>query len=318
MDQIKNPFSPGAGATPPALVGRQMLLDKANILFERLREGRSEKNFFLVGLSGVGKTVLLTEIDKHARDRHYPSIFVEAHENKSLPQLLIPPLRHLLYRLDAGERVNTRVKKAFRVLKSFMNGIKFKFQDIEVSLDIDPEKGAADSGDLEFDLPALLEAIGEISLDLKTVMVIIIDELQYLSIHEMSALIMSIHRITQRQLPLALVGAGLPQLVGLTGRSKSYAERLFDFPRVGALSKQDTLTALKEPVLKQQIDFNNDALVEIFFTNARISLFFCKNGGTKHGTWLKNRLLIFKPLNWPHKNRLNVLMKVFFVYVLND
>ena len=145
------------------------------------------------------------------------------------------------------ENLSRKVKRSFQVLKSFMNSVKMKIQDFEISLDIDPEVGTADSGDLESDLPALLEAIAEAALDRKTAVAIIIDELQYLSEHEMSALIMAMHRIAQKKLPLALVGAGLPQLVGLMGRSKSYAERLFDFPKIGPLEKEDTIAALRGP-----------------------------------------------------------------------
>ena len=132
-----------------------------------------------------------------------------------------------------------------------------------MALDVDPEAGTADSGDLEADLPFLFEAIAEAARDRKTAISIVIDELQYLSEIEMSALIMAIHKVAQKQLPLALIGAGLPQLVGLTGRSKSYAERLFDFPQVGPLSEKDAFAALREPAKLQKVDFRDEALQEI-------------------------------------------------------
>ncbi len=232
MDKILNPFSPGAGTPPPELAGRQHILEKARIMFARLKAGRSEKSFLLIGLRGVGKTVLLNEINSLAEQSGYNAILIEAHERKSLAALLLPSLRQLLFKLDRMENLSSKVKRGFNVLKSFMNTLKLKYQDFELSLDNDPEVGTADSGDLESDLPALLEAIAEAALDRKTAVAIIIDELQYLSEHEMSALIMAIHRIAQKKLPLALVGAGLPQLVGLMGKSKSYAERLFDFPKI--------------------------------------------------------------------------------------
>ena len=263
MDPVRNPFSPGAGTPPPELAGRQPILEKARIMFERLKAGRSEKSFLLVGLRGVGKTVLLNEIHRVSEQSGYKSIFIEAHEKKSLAALLLPPLRQLLFQLDRMESLSEKVKKGLRVLKSFMESVKLKYQDIEVSLDIDPEIGTADSGDLESDLPMLLEAIAEAALERKTAVAIIIDELQYLSEHEMSALIMAIHRIAQKRLPLALVGAGLPQLVGLTGRSKSYAERLFDFPKIGPLEKFDAIAALKGPANEQGADITEDALDEI-------------------------------------------------------
>ena len=200
----------------------------------------------MVGLRGVGKTVLLNEIDKLAKKNEYHSVYIEAHERKNLSSLLLPHLRYMLFQLDKGT-VSEKVKRGFRVLKSFLNGIKLKFHDVEISLDIDPEKGSADSGDIEADIPVLLESIAEAALDKKTAIAIIIDELQYLSEMELSALIMAVHRISQKQLPLILAGAGLPQLVGLTGRSKSYAERLFDFPNIGPLKRRMLLLPYRNP-----------------------------------------------------------------------
>lgn len=263
MNPITNPFSPGAGTRPPELAGRQAILNKAHILFERLKVGRSEKSFLLVGLRGVGKTVLLNEIKLLAEESEYKTILIEAHEKKSLAALILPDLRHLLYRLDRLENASQHLKKAFRVLKSFITGMKLKFQDIEVSLDIDPEIGTADSGDIEYDLPALLEVIAEAAAERNTAIALIIDELQYISEVEMSALIMAAHRIAQKNLPLALVGAGLPQLVGLTGRSKSYAERLFDFPRIGPLERDDAIDALRLPMHEQNVDITQSAINDI-------------------------------------------------------
>lgn len=263
MDPIQNPFSPGAGTPPPELAGRQNIIIKARTLFERLKAGRSEKSFLLVGLRGVGKTVLLNEIDRLSSQSGYRSIFIEAHEKKPLAALLLPPLRQLLYQLDRMENLSKKVKKGLRVLKSFAEGNKLKYWDIELYLDIDPEIGTADSGELESDLPALLEAIADAAVERKTAIAIIIDELQYLSENEMSAIIMAIHKISQKKLPLALIGAGLPQLVGLTGRTKSYAERLFDFPKIGPLERKDAFDALQAPAKEQGVEITEDALIEI-------------------------------------------------------
>lgn len=265
MDKIQNPFSPGAGSPPPELVGRQHLLDKAHIMFERLKAGRSEKSFLLIGLRGVGKTVLLSEIGRLAEQSGHKSIFIEADESNSLVALLLPPLRQLLFQLNRTESINRKVKRAFQVFKSFMNGVKMKMNDIEFSfdLDIDPEMGTADSGVLESDLPALFEAIAEAAMERKMIVAIIIDEFQHLSAHEMSALIKAMHRMAQRRLPIALVGAGLPQLVGLMGKSKSYAERLFDFPKMGPLEKSNSIAALRGPAQEQNVSITDDAIEEI-------------------------------------------------------
>ena len=161
------------------------------------------------------------------------------------------------------ENLSEKVKKGFRILKSFLSGVKVKAYDFEFSLDVDPETGTADSGDLEIDLPPLLEAIADAAKDRKVAIAIIIDELQYLSEKELSALIMAIHRINQRSLPLVLIGAGLPQLVGLAGKSKSYAERLFDYPAIGPLDTPDAIEALQGPLKEQNVEFSQQAIEEI-------------------------------------------------------
>ena len=263
MNPLQNPFSPGAGSPPPELAGRSNILERSKIVLGRLKAGKSEKSFLLVGLRGVGKTVLLNEIHKYAQNEKFKSILIEAHEGKSLAALLLPPLRQVLFSLDQMANINQKVKRGLRVLKSFFNSIRMKVNDVEISLDIDPETGTADSGDLESDLPALLEVIAEAAEARGTAVAIIIDEIQYLSEKEFSALIMAIHRIVQKQLPLILVGAGLPQLVGLAGRSKSYAERLFDYPKIGPLNRLDTILAIQEPVKEQGISFTDEALNEV-------------------------------------------------------
>jgi hypothetical protein len=267
MNRAKNPFSPGAGTPPPELAGRSVILDDSIVALERVRNGRAEKSMIMVGLRGVGKTVLLGEIQRLAESLNYKTTFIEAHESrqkKSLPELLVPHLRRILFDLDRGERVSEKAKKALRVFKSFISALKLKSGDVEFSLAFDAETGEADSGDLEVDLAALFVSIGEAAKDRITAVAIIIDELQYIDEKELSALIMAIHRVSQKSLPLILIGAGLPQLVGKAGNSKSYAERLFSFPIVGALSKEDALIALQAPVKELGVSFSERALDQIF------------------------------------------------------
>lgn len=263
MDPVQNPFSPGAGNPPPELAGRSELLDNAGIIIARVKAGRHERSLMLVGLRGVGKTVLLNRIGAMAESSGYAVLSIEATEGRSLPELLLPPLRQALFRFDAMSGLSDKVKRGFRVLRSFMGAVKVKVSDLEVVLDVDPERGTADSGDLEADLPELLVAVGEAAQDRRSAVVITIDELQYIGEDEMSALIMAIHRVSQRQLPLLLVGAGLPQLVALAGRSKSYAERLFVYPEIGALSRTDARKALQGPVQQQQVSFTDRALEDL-------------------------------------------------------
>lgn len=264
MDAIKNPFSPGAGSPPPELVGRAGILEQARILLGRVQAKRPEKSILLTGLRGVGKTVLLNEIDRLAVKTGYRTVVVEAHEDKSLAALLVPPLRKLLFELDRVAGAGDKAKRGLAVLKGFMNGVKVSLGDIEVGLDIDPEKGAADSGDLESDLPNLFVAVAEAAEERKIPIALLIDELQYFDEKEISALIMAMHKMQQRQLPMVLIGAGLPILPRLAGESKSYAERLFSFPDIGALSEPDANKALQDPTQAVGVEFEAAALKEIF------------------------------------------------------
>ena len=263
MDPLRNPFSPGAGSPPPELAGRAQILEQARITLGRIKAGRPERSLLLIGLRGVGKTVLLNKIRELADQSGYKSVLIEAHESKPLAALLLPPLRQLLISLDRMASVSEKAKRGLRVLKSFFNGVKLKYQDIEIGIDIDAEPGIADSGDLEADLSAVFLALGEAAADRGTPIALIVDEMQYLDEEELSALIMAMHQLSQRQLPVVLIGAGLPQLVALAGRAKSYAERLFQFPEVGALQDADAAAALQEPVREQHVQFTEKALREI-------------------------------------------------------
>lgn len=262
MNIVLNPFSPGAGTPPPALVGREELLEKARVAVERVRALRSEKSLLLVGLRGVGKTVLLRTIADTAEELRCQVVFIETPEDQSLPELLAPPLREALLRLDAMAGLNEKVKRALRVFRSFLGTIKVGKEHI--SLEIDPEFGTGDSGNLQADLSALFLAVAEAAKARGTALVLILDELQYLREHEFRALITALHAVGQKQLPLVLLGAGLPQLVGLAGKAKSYAERLFLFPAVGPLGLAEATDALQRPVKTQNVEFTEGALRLIF------------------------------------------------------
>jgi len=264
MDKIRNPFSPGAGAPPPELAGRDGVLEQAEVLFARIRQKRPEKSLIMTGLRGVGKTVLLNEMDRMAREAGYRTVFIEASEQKPLAVLLVPQLRSLLYALDRVAGAGNKVRRGLAVLKSFVGAIKVSFRDVELGLDIEPEKGTADSGDLEVDLPSLFIAIGEAAGERQSAVAIFIDEIQFFSKAELNALIMAMHKMQQRQLPLVLVGAGLPILPGLAGDAKSYAERLFSFPDIGPLQEEDAAKALQDPVMDEGVAFEVEALEEIF------------------------------------------------------
>jgi hypothetical protein len=264
MNPINNPFSPGAGSPPPELVGRDPILEQARVLLGRIKLKRPEKSMLLTGLRGVGKTVLLNEIERQAKAAGYRTISIEAHEGKALGPLLAPHLRMLLYDLDRIAGAGHKVRRGLAVLRSFVGALKVEVGEVSLGLDIEPEKGAADSGDLEIDLPNLFVAVAEAAEERQTAVAVLIDEIQYFNQKELGALIMAMHKLQQRQLPFVLLGAGLPVLPGLAGESKSYAERLFSFPDIGALSAADAAKALREPAQAAGVVFEAPALAEVF------------------------------------------------------
>ena len=264
MDPVNNPFSPGAGTPPPELAGRDALREKVRVMIERVRRGRPDKSVLMIGLRGVGKTVLLDQMRIDAERAGNETMRIEAPEDRSLPAILAPQLRLVLLRLSRREQVKDLAERALRALAGFAKALKVKYQDLDVGLDFAPEPGLADNGDLEHDLQALIELLGEAAKEASTAVVMFIDELQYVEEKELAALITSLHRAAQRQLPVALVGAGLPQLPGRMGRAKSYAERLFDFPVIGALPAQAATLAIRKPVEDLSARIEDEALEAIF------------------------------------------------------
>ena len=263
MDPVSNPFAPGAGTPPPELAGRDDVRETVRIATERIRRGLPAKSILMVGLRGVGKTVLLDRMRDDAEARGIHTVRIEAPEGRSLPALLAPQLRLALLRLSKNEKAKDLARRGLRALAGFARALKVTFHDIEVGLDLEPEPGLADNGDLEHDLQALLEVVGEAARRAGTALILFIDELQYVEEDQLAALITALHRTAQRRLPIALVGAGLPQLRGRMGKAKSYAERLFDFPEIGPLSPAAAKTAIAKPAAAQKVGVNDDALDQI-------------------------------------------------------
>ena len=263
MDPVANPYAPGAGTPPPELSGRAGLREAVRIATERVRAGRPAKSLLLIGLRGVGKTVLLDRMRSDAEAAGLHTLRIEAPEGRSLPAILAPQLRLALLRLSRVEQARDLGRRALRALTGFARGLKVKYEDIEVGVDYEPEPGLADNGDLEHDLQALLEAAGEAARSAGSALVLFIDEFQYAEEDQMAALITALHRLAQQQLPVMMVGAGLPQLPGRMGRAKSYAERLFDFPQVGPLDDIAAREALALPARQQDVEFTPEALDRI-------------------------------------------------------
>ncbi len=263
MDPVKNPYSPGAGSPPPELAGRDKLRNDVRIAIARIRLGNPAKSVLMVGLRGVGKTVLLERMRLDAEESGAFTLWIEAPENRSLPALLAPKLRQVLLRLGRVEKAKNLAQRGLRALAGFAKGLKFKYADIEVGYDLDPEPGLADNGDLEVDLTALLEEVGLAARDAQTAVVLFIDEVQYLEENQFAALISALHRCAQNKLPLTVVGAGLPTLRALAGNAKSYAERLFDFPTIGPLNPADAELAIVKPANNAGVELVPEAVAEI-------------------------------------------------------
>ncbi|MEL6506683.1 MAG: AAA family ATPase [Pseudomonadota bacterium] len=262
MDPIRNPFAPGAGTRPPELAGRDEIIRETDIALQRTVTGKNARSGIFLGLRGTGKTVLLTNFESLAEDRNHLTAFIEAPENNPLSDLLYPKIYQILRRLSLIESAKSQSHKAFQALRGFAAAFNIKVGDVSIS--VDPEPGYADSGDLEMDLPDLFVRVGDAAKAAGKGVTFLVDELQYLSKTELSAIIVALHRVNQKTLPVLFLGAGLPQIAGLTGNAKSYAERLFSFTQIGPLSKADAAEAIRAPIESQDEKITEAALDAIY------------------------------------------------------
>ena len=262
MDPVQNPFSPGAGTPPPELAGRGELLEEARIMIGRALNGRSTQGMLMTGLRGVGKTVILNELMRMAEEQGALSLFVEATAESTLSELLASELKKLFFSLNRIAGTADKVKKGLVVLRNFIGAVHLKVGDI--GLDIEPFAGIADSGNIETDLADLFECVAEAAKEKKKAVLLLVDEVQYLPKKELGALIMAFHRLQQRQLPFAVIGAGLPMLAELAGKTKSYAERLFLYPQVNALTFEATRQAIETPFASCGVQVERRAVEKVY------------------------------------------------------
>ena len=263
MDPVSNPYSPGTGLPPAELAGREDLRQAARIATERVRRGAPSRNLLLVGLHGVGKTVLLDRMRQDAEASDIRTVRLEASAGRSLPSLLAPELRLALLRLSRNEASKESALHALRALAGFVTALKSRDPDIAVGLDQEPERGLADSGIVKEDLQILLEAVGTAARHSETAVVFFFDELQFLPAIDLAALTLALDRCAQRGLPVALVGAGLPQLRGQVTETDSYAERLFEFLNLGPLSTEAATRAVLKPAADLKVEFEDAAVTHI-------------------------------------------------------
>ncbi len=261
MDPFSNPFAPGAGNRPPELAGRQAFIDAALTSCGRLLRGRSGRPMMLLGLRGTGKTVLLNEIGRQVAARNFVVSKIESPENDSLATLLHPQMQKVLRSLSTLENARALAKEGLGVLHRFAS--LFKIDVADVGIAIEPPLGIADSGKLELDLPDLFAAIGQAARAAGKGWILLIDEVQYLSEADLSALIVALHHMNQLELPVMFVGAGLPLVARLAGDAKSYAERLFRYCEIGPLTADEVRDALVKPIEEEKASIEMSAVTEM-------------------------------------------------------
>ena len=244
------------------MIGRDEVMENARILLGRTLLCRHEKSMMLTGLRGVGKTVLLNKIERMAMEQGYKTILFEVQEGQSLAQVLATALRNILYELNLLAGAGDKVRRGLMVLRNFIGAVKLSYGDF--GIDLEPLPGMADTGNMEIDLPELFLAVAEAARERNTGVALLVDEVQLLSLNELSALILAMHKLQQKQAPFVLIGAGLPTLPRLAGEAKSYAERLFSYPLIGQLSREEAARALSEPVEQEGAYFEQEALDMIY------------------------------------------------------
>lgn len=262
MDPRRNPFAPGAGSRPPELAGRESAMEGVAIALDRIRNGRHAQSAILIGLRGVGKTVLLNEMRRAAEGEGIVTVPIEAPEGQSLPAMLVPALRTALLKLDRGQAAMTLAKRGLGALARFVKAFKLSYGELEASIDLG-EIGIADNGDLESDLIDLIDLVGAAAGERGTSLVLFIDELQYVPERELAALITALHRARQNDRPITMVAAGLPQLAGQMGKAKSYAERLFLFTSIGPLGTTAATAAIVHPIEAEGCSIEPEAIARI-------------------------------------------------------
>lgn len=259
MDPVRNPYNPGAGARPPALVGRDEELQSFDVAVQRLGMGRHDRSILLSGLRGVGKTVLLQEFGRIAQGHQWVHQHVEAAEGFELTEAMALLARNAILRLSPGKRIAENTCRVLGALKAFQ--VRWELPEgVGVVAEIDPRIGWADSGRLDNDLGDLFAELGQLARDHQRGVLFTIDEMQYLARDRLGALITALHRVSQLQLPLVVAGAGLPSLLALVGDARSYAERLFAFRTISSLNREEAIAALAVPSEQEDVKWQPAAL----------------------------------------------------------
>ena len=266
MQQLINPYTPNAGAQPKAIVGRRDELESFDLQLGRLRDGMTEQSMIITGLRGVGKTVLLSLFREKVLRAGCVAVEMEVskHSNDDFRREIATRMRTALLELSPRARWSDHARHAAAVLSSFSLKVD-PSGSITAGLGVSPLEGYADHGQIALDLTDLFIAVGEAARSHGSVVVLLVDEIQFLARDQMEALIEALHKTVQRSLPITLVGAGLPQVGVLATDAKSYAERLFKFVPIGNLSHDDCDLALSLPAADVDATWTHEAL-DLAFT----------------------------------------------------
>jgi hypothetical protein len=261
MNEVTNPYSPGAGTRPYELTGRSNQIQAMDVTLQRLLLGRDGRSQLLTGLRGVGKTVLLGEFSRLAGRLDYVHEHIEISEDGKLPLRLAGAMRKAIVKIDTKKRVGEAVVRVLGLLKAFSLTLP---DGTALNIDVPAVHGLTDSGDLAGDLAGLFEELGNLAKAHGTGVLITIDEMHYIPIRTLEPLIMGLHRANQLGLPITIAGAGLPSLPAVAGEAKSYAERLFTFPTIDSLSDEEAAEALTVPAAVEKVDWANDAVARLY------------------------------------------------------
>nr|WP_277626235.1 ATP-binding protein [Arsenicicoccus piscis] len=259
---MSNPYSPGAGRRPAALVGRDEQRAAWASALARVAAGRGERSMVLYGLRGVGKTVLLVDLQAAAEDVGWIVGYTEAGAGKSLRSMISDALQSSLADL-ARPSAGAQIRKALKTFVSFKTSVSSEGV-WTFGLDLDADAGGgADSGALEFDVSTVVRDICAAASGQGVGLALLIDEAQDLTREELTVLCSTAHLATQRNLPLLIALAGLPSLPVQLAEAKSYAERLFAFHQVRELAHHDARDAIVEPAVEQGVVWDGDAVTHL-------------------------------------------------------
>lgn len=240
MDPLDNPYTPGAGSRPKELAGRDSEIELFERLLGRLERGNHDRSIILWGLRGVGKTVLLNEFEEKAKAKKWAVGKLEATSYIDFRTEMSVIVQEALLDMSVVARAKKKLQKVLELLKNFKAQVPTGIEGLSIEMGLTIPS-------LERDMKKLLVALGEVAQENDTGVLFLIDELQLLHSESLEGLIAAIHEIGQQELPIALVGAGLPGLQGKLAEAKSYAERIFAFPELGKLLEEDAKLAIMRP-----------------------------------------------------------------------